>query len=151
MAIRGDAGWDLAVSNRGQLVLVVQIKRKTNASPQWAAELRHNILAQTAFPGVPYFLIVFPDRFYLWLKSDQSNQSEPAYSVDAAPALQPYFARAGVTADQISAASFALIVSSWLGEIIHAERIETTAQPWLIESGLYAAIAGGKLEYEAAA
>lgn len=156
MAMRPDFGWDLSVDNRnGQLVLVVEVKRKTNVSPEWAAELRRNILAHGTFPNAPYFLMVFPDKFYLWSNAEaDQEQSEPTYTIDASPILQPYFERAGVTADQISRGSLELIVTSWLGEIIHSdqppEKIDASQQ-WLIESGLYAALVGGKFEHGLAA
>ncbi len=71
MAANSGFRWDLSVGNRdGQLVLVVEVKSKTDASPEWAARLRHNILAHGTFPEAPYFLIVFPDRFYLWTHAD---------------------------------------------------------------------------------
>lgn len=156
MAMRPDSGWDLSVDNRnGQLALVVEVKRKTNVSPEWAAKLRRNILAHGTFPKAPYFLIVFPDKFYLWANADAyQDQSEPTYSIDASPILQPYFERAGVRSDQISGDSLELIVTSWLGEIIHSEQLPENindSQKWLIDSGLYAALVGGKVEYEAAA
>ncbi|MBW4544657.1 MAG: hypothetical protein KME25_09475 [Symplocastrum torsivum CPER-KK1] len=155
MAVRGDSRWDLSVDNRdGQLALVVEVKRKTNASPEWAAQLRRNIFAHGTFPKAPYFLMVFPDKFYLWTDAEAYlDQSEPTYMIDARPILEPYFERAGVTADQISGQSLELIVASWLGEIIHAEKLPENvdnSQHWLIESGLYTAIAGGKFEHEAA-
>lgn len=83
------SGWDLAVDNRnGQLVLVVEIKRKTNISPEWAAKLRCNILAHGTFPKAPYFLMVFPDKFYLWTDVGAfQEQSEPTYMIDASPIL----------------------------------------------------------------
>ena len=156
MAIRPDSGWDLSVDNRnGQLALVVEVKRKTNVSPEWAAKLRRNILAHGTFPKAPYFLMVFPDKFYLWSNAEaDQDQSEPTYTIDASPILQPYFERAGVIADQISGESLELIVTSWLGEIIHSEQLPENidaSQQWLLESGLYAALAGGKFEHEAAA
>lgn len=156
MAMRLDSGWDLSVDNRnGQLALVVEIKRKTNVSPEWAAKLRRNIFAHGTFPKAPYFLMVFPDKFYLWSNAEAyQDQSEPTYTIDASPILQPYFERAGVAADQISGASLELIVTSWLGEIIHSDQLLENidaSQQWLIESGLYAALVGGKLEHEAAA
>jgi hypothetical protein len=156
MVMRRDSRWDLSVDNRnGQLTLVVEVKRKTNVSPEWAAKLRQNILAHGTFPQAPYFLMVFPDKFYLWFNAEASqDQSEPTYTIDASPILQPYFERAGVAADQISGASLELIVASWLGEIIHSNQLPENidaSQQWLIESGLYAALVGGKLEHEAAA
>ncbi len=73
--------------------------------------------------------------------------------IDASPILQPYFQRAGVTNDQISRQSLELIVASWLGEIIHSEKPPEgldDSQRWLIDSGLYAALAGGKFQHEVA-
>ncbi|MGF1575333.1 MAG: hypothetical protein ACFCU9_05215 [Cyanophyceae cyanobacterium] len=156
MVMRPTFRWDLSVDNRnGQLTLVVEVKRKTNVSPEWAAKLRRNILAHGTFPKAPYFLMVFPDRFYLWSNAEAyQDQSEPTYTIDASPILRPYFERAGVDADQISGASLELIVASWLGEIIHSNQLPENidaSQQWLIESGLYAALVGGKLENEAAA
>ncbi|HEY9619378.1 MAG TPA: hypothetical protein V6C78_03370 [Crinalium sp.] len=156
MAMRPDSGWDLSVDNRdGQLALVVEVKRKTNVSPEWAAKLRRNIFAHGTFPKAPYFLMVFPDRFYLWANAEAyQEQSEPTYSIDASPILQPYFERAGVISGQISGDSLELIVTSWLGEIIHSNQLPENiddSQQWLIDSGLYAALVGGKFEHEAAA
>jgi hypothetical protein len=156
MVIKTDSGWDLLVDDRkGQLTLVVEVKRKSNASSEWAVQFRRNILAHGTFPSAPYFLMVFPDKFYLWVNVDaHSDQSEPSYTIDARPILGPYFERAGVTADEISGQSLELIVSSWLGEIIHSDKLPehtNTSQEWLIESGLYAALARGRFEHEAAA
>jgi hypothetical protein len=155
MVMRLNSRWDLSVDNRdGQLALVVEVKRKANVSPEWATKLRLNILAHGTFPKAPYFLMVFPDKFYLWSNAETyQDQSEPTYTIDASPILQPYFERAGVAADQISGASLELIVASWLGEIIHSNQLPENidaSQQWLIESGLYAALVGGKLEHEAA-
>jgi hypothetical protein len=148
--------WDISVDNRaGQLTLVVEVKRKTGASPQWAASFRRNILAHGTFPKAPYFLMVFPDKFYLWTGAEaQLDQSEPTYTVDAAPILKPYLEQTGLSAYQISEPSLEHIVSSWLGEIIYADKPPEdidNSQRWLIDSGLYAALAGGKFEHEAAA
>ncbi|HEY9825815.1 MAG TPA: hypothetical protein V6D19_10230 [Stenomitos sp.] len=154
--MRPNSRWDLSVDNRnGQLALVVEVKRKTKVSPEWAAELRRNILAHGTFPKAPYFLMVFPDKFYLWSNAEaEQAQSKPTYTIDASPILQPYLDRAGVTADKISGVSLELIVTSWLSEILHSNQIPENidaSQQWLIESGLYAALVGGQLEHEAAA
>jgi hypothetical protein len=156
MSTYRDFGWDLAIYNRdGQLVLVAEIKTKLNASPEWAAQFRRNILAHGTFPKAPYFLMAFPDRFYLWTDADiRLDQSEPTYVIDARPIFQPYFERAGVTAEQISEQSLELIVASWLGEIIHSDQPLTDidkSQQWLIESGLCAAIFRGRFAHEAVA
>lgn len=157
MSVQRDTGWDLAVYNKdGQLVLVVQVKGKLNASTQWASQLRSNILAHGIYPKAPYFLMVFPDKFYLWANVDaQLDMSEPTYAVDARAIIQPYLDKAGITPGQkISSQSLELIVASWLSRIIYSDQplAETDEQlRWLIDSGLYAAIAGGSFEREACA
>ena len=156
MAITPDAGWDLSIKDpKGQLVLIVEVKRKTNASPDWAATFRHNILAHGTFPNAPYFLLAFPDKFYLWANTEAyPEQTQPTYAIDARPILRPYLEGAGVTADQISGQSLEIIIASWLGEIIHSGQPPTTddiSLYWLVESGLYNALAGGRFDHEAAA
>jgi hypothetical protein len=143
--------WDLATYDRdNRLVLVVEVKSKLDAPPAWAARLRRNILAHGIFPNAPYFLIVFPDRFYLWKNTDVNQEPiEPTYVIDARPVLQPYFDQAGITADQVSGQSLELIIASWLNEIMHAAPDEIDAsQQWLIDSGLYTAVFGGSLDQE---
>ena len=112
----------MSIHNRnGQRIIDIEVKTKLNASPEWAARFRRNILAHGTFPKAPYFLMVFPDFFYLWADADaQSERSKPTYTIDTRPILQPYFERAGVTAEQISAQSLELIVASWLGTIIYS-------------------------------
>jgi len=143
--------WDLTAYNRdNQLVLVVEVKSKLDATPQWAAQLRRNILAHGTFPDAPYFLMVFPDRLYLW-KNPGSNHEliEPTYVIDARPILQPYFEQSGVTAAQVSGQSLELIVALWLNGVMHKTPDELDAsQQWLIDSGLYDAVAGGSLDRE---
>jgi hypothetical protein len=145
--------WDLTVYNRdSQLVLVVEVKSKLDATPKWAAQLRRNILAHGTFPNAPYFLMVFPNRFYLWKNTGSNHELiEPTYVIDARPILQPYFEQSGVMADQVSGQSLELIVASWLSEVMHETPDELDAsQQWLIDSGLYNAVAGGSLAHEVA-
>lgn len=145
--------WDLAVYNRDdQLVLVTEIKNKLNAAPEWAAQLRRNILAHGVYPDAPFFLMVFPDQFFLWTQSDKRIALvTPDYVIDARPILQPYVDQTGLTLNHISEQSLELIIVSWLGELMNAN--ETPVQlaedeRWLVESGLLSAIAGGRFEYE---
>ncbi len=156
MFTRRDAGWDLAVYNQdNQLVLVVEIKNKLNTSSEWAEKLRRNMLAHGTFPKAPYFLMVFPDKFYLWTgAAAQVDEIQPTYNIDARPFLQPDFEQAGVSANDITGQSLELIVASWLSKIIHSEKLTEEiddSQRWLIESGLYTAVAGGYFRQEAAA
>ncbi|MFP4437459.1 MAG: hypothetical protein ACLFVO_09450 [Chloroflexaceae bacterium] len=154
MTTRADIA-DIAVYDKqDQLVLVGEVKNKLAAAPEWAGRFRRNILAHGIYPSAPFFLFAFPDTFYLWTASHQPLEyTEPDFTIDARPLLRPYFEQAGVQPEQISESSLELIIAAWLDEIIHttvAPEALTAGQPWLIESGLYAAIAGGRLAQEVA-
>jgi hypothetical protein len=157
MFAQRDTGWDLAVYNKdGQLVLVVQVKGKQNATAEWASQFRSNILAHGIYPKAPYFLMVFPDKFYLWANEDaQLDISKPTYAIDARHIIQPYLDKAGITQEQkISSQNLILIIAAWLSKIIYSElpvhETDKTEQP-LVDSGLYTAIAGGSFGNEAVA
>jgi hypothetical protein len=156
MAVISNRRWDLSVvSSDGKLILAIEVKSKTNTSPEWAAKLRQNMLAHGILSNALYFLMVFPDKFYLWTDSEAHiSEREPDYTIDARPILDSYFERAGVTADRISGQSLEIIIASWLGEILHLEKPPKNldaSQFWLIESGLYDALAGGQFQYEGVA
>lgn len=143
--------WDLAAYDRNnQLVLVVEAKGKLDASPEWAAQLRSNIFAHGTYPNAPYFLMIFPDQFYLWKNTDSKDATIlPAYVIDARPILQPYFEQSGITAAQLSRQSLELIAASWLNDIMHRRPDELDAsQQWLIDSGLHNAVVGGSLTHK---
>ncbi len=148
------AQWDLTAFDRdNRLVLAVEVKSKLDASADWAAQFRRNILAHGTLPNARYLLMAFPDRFYLWENVGSAHEPvEPTYTVDARPLLQPYFEQSGVAAEQVSGQSLELIVASWLNEVIHKTPDELDAsEQWLVESGLYEAVAGGNLDTEVAA
>lgn len=115
-------------------------------------QLRHQYFDRDNFLIAPYTLLVFTDKIYLWCdRNPQDLTSEPSYIIDATPIFQPYFERSKVTADQISPASFEMIVASWLREMIWAATFpedRDRPQQWLVESGLLRAIEGGGVKYE---
>ncbi len=149
-----DLGWDLLVNNyQGKPILGVQLKTKMNTSSDWAVKFRHNILVDSPVQQTSFFLMAFPDRFYLWTEPEiYSSKSEPTYIIDAVPALKPYFERAGIIPQKIRRDSFELLVASWLSDLIYSEQLPeefNESQRWLIDSGLYMAISGGNLKYGA--
>ena len=113
-------------------------------------------MAHGILPSVPYFLIVFPDKFYLWINNSEVNQlevKEPDYIVGASSIIQPYYEQSGIKANQITEKSLEIIVVSWLEELINAPKLTEKDleqdHKWLIDSGLYDALVGGKINYEA--
>ena len=144
---------DLTVYDRnGQPTLLVEVKKKLGASREWAAQLRRNLYAHGTLPKAKFFLLAMPDRFYLWKQNGADLElKEPTFAVDSQPILNPYCERAGVTADVIDGQSLELIIGSWLAEIMYANRRPDDlgdSERWLVESGLYEAVAGGRFEYE---
>ncbi|MBX3050567.1 MAG: hypothetical protein KF753_03770 [Caldilineaceae bacterium] len=145
-----NAQWDIEIYDRDmQLVLAVEVKSKTDASPEWAAQLRRNILAHGIYPNPPYFLMAFPDQFFLWTKAAAKLQNEkPDYVVDARPILRSYLRQVPTDLERLSGQSLELIVSSWLSQIIYQDKtaiLLTESDGWLVESGLLDAISGGRL------
>jgi hypothetical protein len=146
--------WDLAAYNRdNQFVLGVEVKSKLEATPQWAAQFRRNLLAHGVLPNAPYFLLACPDQFFLWDRSHNPIEIiEPGYVIDVRPLLRPYFNQANIAPERVSGRSLELIVSSWLGDIMRRQPDELSASDqWLVDSGLYRAVAGGRLDQPIAA
>lgn len=147
---------DLALYNRdGQLIAVVEVKNKLGTSALWAAQLRRNILAHGGFQNVPYFLLMTPDRIYLWKDAGTDPvPTSPTYERAAQGIFSPYFNKSAIEPSEVSSAAFELIVTAWLGNLVRtADKPEdlTSEVAWLVESGLLGAIQDGRLEYEVAA
>src|SRR5687767_14768726 len=73
-----------------QILLIVEAKKRINASAEWAAQMRHNLIAHGALPPAPYFLLALPDKFFLWKQQQTSQMVLPDYEFDADEALRPY-------------------------------------------------------------
>ena len=149
------AQWDIAIYDRHKhLQLVGEVKTKVGTSPEWAARFRDNILEHEQMTIPEYFLLAFPDQFYLWKDASNTESVEP-YTIDVHTIFQPYFERLGGQDNRLSHDSFELLVASWLGEVIHAPNFDEapveTATQWLIDSGLYQATEGGSVECEVVA
>jgi hypothetical protein len=146
---------DFALYDRnGRLIAVAEVKNKSGTSREWAAKLRRNILAHGGFHRADFFLLVTPDKLYLWKgASAEPAVGQPAFEVDAQPIFKPYFERAGVNPADGSGRAFELIVAAWLGDLIRlAEQPEnlSNGQSWLVETGMLDAVKNGRIEYEVA-
>jgi hypothetical protein len=158
MVVR-DESWDFMVSDRHhRLVLGVEVKGQQGKTPEWAAELRRNMLAHEIYVLTPYFLIAMPDYVHLWVKADQPEPSAdpwyrlPDYTIAAEPLWRPYLGYLDGDIRQLTGESLEFIVGSWLGLMLNMSLRDDPASPaWLTESGLFDAIAGGRLLIEALA
>jgi hypothetical protein len=153
-----DSSWDLMVSDRHhRLVLGVEVKGQLGKSPEWAAALRRNMLAHEIYVLTPYFLIVFPDYIHLWTKADQPESSAdpwyrlPDYTIPTEPLWQNYLRYLDGDITQLSKSGLEFIVTTWLRVILTtADRseLEAASVNWVVTSGLFDAIAGGRLLVE---
>jgi len=141
---------DIAVSAPDERVqLVVEVKNVRGASPEWAAQLRRNLLVHGLVPNAPYFLLALPDRFYLWKAGATLPDAVPAdYTVDTRDVLGSYTDRLGLPLTDLSEPSLELLVTSWLHDLIDYDLTgngDTPLQHWLVDSGLYQAIKHGSV------
>lgn len=141
---------DFAVYDRdGQLVMTVEVINRMGTTRKWAAEMRYDLLAPGGYPIAPYFLLVVPDRFYLWKQTRRAvTEKMPDYVADAEPLLRRYYEPLGYSTGGLSNDGFDLVVSYWLGALAHlsvpAEGLPRHLE-WLDNSGLLQAIKGGRL------
>jgi hypothetical protein len=101
---------DFALYDRnGRLIAVAQVKNKSGTSREWAAKLRRNILAHGGFHSADFFLLLTPDKLYVWKGAGAELAVVlPAIEVDAQPIFKPYFERAGVNPADVSGRAFEL-------------------------------------------
>ena len=56
---------DLVIyGDKGQALLLAEVKGRADTSPQWAAQYRMNLLSHGTLPHAPYFLIAAADYLY---------------------------------------------------------------------------------------
>lgn len=144
---------DLAVYGQdGRLQLLVETKSKRSTSQDWAAKMRRNMYAHGLLPEVQFFFLALPDKFYLWKNIGLSTEIvHSSYEISSEFFLQPYYKKAGVSQSDITGRSFELIVSSWLREVMRLQSADSLPQEyrdWFVNSGLFDAIQGGRLESE---
>jgi len=135
--------------------MIVDVRAKHHTTPQWAAELRKNLVAREEFRPTQYFLIVTPDRLYLWREPKLETEAVlPDFVVDGRPLFLPYLQKTSVDLDQISPPVFELVVISWLSDLVYARQETEGLEPgqaWLMDSGFLDATRNGRLYYDHAA
>lgn len=142
---------DIAVySKENELKLLVEVKIQRETSPEWAAKLVRNMYVHGFLPKIPFFLLAFPDVFYLWknpvVTEMMPDPKPPNYHINPESFLKPYFRE---FASLKSQEAFSLVILTWLNHLINDSGDEVNqniGQEWLVESGLLKAIKGGRIE-----
>lgn len=134
----------------GRLAAVVEVSASPGTSSEWAAEFRRNILAHfETFRGAPLFLLVTPDRLYLWKDAptdleDDSTPVPPDYVVDSELLFSRYLEQTRLRLQKISRPAFEMVVMSWLGDLVR-QTPEVIGIYGLEGSGLSEAAKNGRI------
>ena len=149
-----DKGVDILVKSlQGLPTLVVEVKAREGESPDWAIRLRRNLVAHSWISAQSYFLLVTPNKFYLWSPSASEDPARsPDFKVDADVIFSRDSRDFKNPSERLSEESLQVLVASWLNDVTRAKRSEIgPCGSWLIESGLYDAIRDGTVLLEPAA
>ena len=140
---------DIAVySPDDRLKLIVEVKNYRNATDEWAAELRRNLLVDGFIPAAEFFLLVLPEYSYLWHRCESPDAVPADYKFPTKDVLQ----LRGDTAspDKLSSFGLELLTSSWLNALAVSQvsRGEAPELDWAFDSGLYDSIKDGSVKVE---
>lgn len=143
---------DIAVySPDNKLQLIVEVKNKKEATPEWAAKMRRNLAVHSIVPYSSYFLLALPDHFYLWKNTKiDIDERLPDYTANSKLILEPYLKNFN-DIDAMNEYSLELIVNSWLNKMITANLTKETIkdqEAWVLDSGLYDSIKHGHIKTE---
>jgi hypothetical protein len=134
----------------GQLAAIIETKNKKGASKDWAIKLRRNLYEHGVWPKTPYFLLVLPDRLYIWKNAANTPEIiEPDYEINITEFFKSYYERLNFSPEEIGqmgADSFELLVMSWLNEIARSSNGQK--QDWLAQSELLETIKTGRIVSE---
>lgn len=135
-------------SPQGDARLLVEVKTHEVAEGDWARRYRRNILAHFPDGGSTYFLLVLPERLYLW-EPDSDPDSDADFVASTRESLGRYYEEVG--ADDLGPRALEFLVKSWLSDLVTFERdpdVTPLEHEWLGASGLYESIRGGSVKRE---
>ena len=127
---------------------IVEAKRSLGTDSVWAAQLRRNWLEHGPLPPSDAFILIVPDRIYMW-NGLAPDEALPDFEFDARPLFAPYFQRINVTAERIDPQVFEMLVAWWLEDI--ASRAPSSERQEKLPPSLRDAVAGGRIVSSAAA
>jgi hypothetical protein len=142
---------DIAIFDyEGKVKLIAEVEHSPTLedTSKRATQIRRNLLIHSGIPNTPFFLVAFPDNFYLWeKKSPDSYDRPPDYRASVKSIVKKYSKAMGTPSETMSPREFEMLVSRWLKDLISNEDVKVPE--WANKSGLYDAIKEGKLVVEA--
>jgi hypothetical protein len=116
-------------------MLLVEAKNTTAPSSEWAARFARNLLEHINLGANQYFLLVLRNKLYLWKHAPAPGAEMPDFEASTEDILQPYLAHLRTSLNEISPASFELLVKSWLTDLSEGTVAESVGA-WVQASGL---------------
>lgn len=137
-------------SSEDNVVLIVEVKARSQVTDEWASTLRRNLVTHQLVPNTAFFLLALKDYFYLWKPNSSNISAKFDYKIPASSVLDKYLGSLSLA--DISGFSLELLVSAWLGDLANSQISEDEYPEFasIIKSGLYEAIKGGAIQTQVA-
>lgn len=116
-------------------ILFVEAKNTDAPSSEWAAKFARNLLEHIKLRPNQYFLLALRNKFYLWKHVPIPGAELPDFEARTEDVLQPYLSHIHATLNELSPASFDLLVKSWLTDLSEGAVAPGVAE-WVRASGL---------------
>lgn len=138
-----DMPFDFTVyDDAGRPRAIVEAKRSLGTDAAWAAQIRRKWLEKGLIPAADVFVLVLPDRLYMWHDSTPPG-ALPDVDADARPLFASYFQRVDTTPEKIYPEAFDMMVAWWLEDVASPET--TDVPPAAVPPQVRDAIAGGHI------
>jgi hypothetical protein len=138
--------------------LIVEVKPQppfdAREALAWAVQIHRNPMVHAALTPAPFFLLVgFPEHFFLWKALESSRpDAQPDYCYHGSDLLEPFFGILDPESDVQMELQHEKVVATWLESLTRANQLPARASTvWMLESGLFSAISGGRVTRQAAA
>lgn len=135
----------------GRLTAIAEVKNRLGTSGKWAAQTRRNLIAHGINGRSDFFLLITPDRLYIWKHAGPKPvEVPPTYEAEMGPTFAPYFEGAGIVPNEVSGQAFELVVAAWLGDLSRqTDKMDGNGErDWLEQSGFREAVQQGRFELE---
>jgi hypothetical protein len=132
----------------GQILLLAEVRSAPHTTPEWATEIRQDVVRLMEGFLPRYFLVVSRDQSYLWL-SAADPKATPDVTLATEKVFSGYLRNVDSSATAISGNALELIVGIWLRDLTRADARARSVLPPDID--LAAAVQNGRMEFAAAA
>jgi len=143
MAIRANI---IIESTSWRPILIVVCRTTQDTSSQYATRFRQNLVAHGLDLDLPYFLLAFPTRLFLW-RANANIEAPPDFTASTQAVLKPYMGRFADRPGGPCEESLEIALTVWLNYLANGfQKPEplSEADQMLVTSGLLEKIKGGR-------